>query len=99
MSCKDCHYWERALIPDDAKIPQEVRETEKKKGICRAHPPAVTAVVIPQGPGLFGAAGNQNLSLQVQGITFWPILWEHEGCGEFMPRVAKPDLSFVPKEG
>ncbi len=98
MSCKDCHHWERAQIPDDAKIPAEVRETEKKKGLCRAHPPVATAVLIPQQPGLFESAGKQALSLQVQGITFWPTLWEHEHCGEFMPRVSKRDLSFVPKE-
>ena len=84
MTCKDCRHYKTTPIehfPPTMTLDQI--EVERRKGLCTAHPPVATAVLIPQMGGVVGAKGNNSMNLQIQGITFWPTVWEHETCGEW----------------
>ncbi len=84
MTCHSCFHYKTNKIEDfPAGMSVEQIEVERRKGLCTAHPPACTAIMIPIPGGGIVVGGKQNLNVQVQGITFWPTVWEHEKCGEW----------------
>lgn len=87
-SCGECRFWKQgAVSPDEIRkmSPEQVMSL-LSKGVCRAHPPSVTHILGPFGPGsptILGAGGQLLPPPAVQGFTSPSTLLSHEWCGEF----------------
>lgn len=74
-------------VPNDTRVCANCVHTwvEDAKRMCRAHPPQITFLIMPQArPDIM--TGRMANGVSLEGLSGWPIVQATHSCGEFWHR-------------
>lgn len=53
------------------------------QGMCQAHPPSVTSLLVPGPPSV----SQPNGTISIQNASAWPVTQANQSCGEYNPKI------------